>query len=292
MRRHWTSPCREILPTVDTRALPKLSFSTLACPEWSADVIVERCAALGYDGIEWRGGADGHVSTEWSSERRRELRASTQRAGVRSLSVTSYAVFTSAVASVRDANVEHLRQHVELAADIGAPFVRTFLGSREDDASIDELVNRVTEPLAALAPVAASRNVTIVVEQHDDFVHGERVRAVLEAVNHPAVGAVWDVGNAWAEGEAPETTFRELAAWIRYVQIKDGLGRGDAWQLTSLGAGEIPIVDVLARAGTLPICVEWERAWHPELAPASEALPESAAFVRAALLRIRTSGAG
>jgi sugar phosphate isomerase/epimerase len=263
------------------RRLPQLSFSTLACPEWTPEVIIARGAALGYDGIEWRGGSDGHVSTTWPTERRRQFRENVDRAGLSSLAITSYAEFTSGVASVRDHNAAQQLDPLQLAADVGAPFVRTFLGSNRDGTTEEDLVDRVARPLSALAPVAKSLGVAIVVEQHDDFVRGERVRAVLESVDQEAVGAVWDIGNAWAAGEDPLTSFNELAPWIRYVQVKDGVGVGDSWRLTALGSGEIPIGRVLSLArNDMPICVEWERAWHPELAPADEALPQAAAFVR------------
>src|SRR3954463_10779412 len=121
------------------RRLPSLSFSTLACPDWTPEQIVSRCTDLGYEGIEWRGGTDGHVSTAWSPERRRELRELVDRAVVASLTVTSYAEFTSSTARVRESNAIDLLEHLRLAADLAAPFVRTFLGWKEDDTSDDAL---------------------------------------------------------------------------------------------------------------------------------------------------------
>jgi sugar phosphate isomerase/epimerase len=243
---------------------------------------------MGYDGIEWRGGTEGHVSPAWSESRRRGLRELMQTAGVAALAVTSYATFTSPESDIRAANAEDLAAHVRLAADLGAPFVRTFLGWREDAAP--DLDARIADSLRPLGAVAQSLGVTIVVEQHDDFVAAASVRPILERLPRAAFGAVWDIGNAWAEGEAPETTFTELGRWIRYVQVKDGTGVGQAWQLTSLGAGEVPIERALALPkDALPISVEWEKAWHDELAPAEEELPRAAAFVRDALAAIATS---
>lgn len=38
-----------------------LTFSTLACPSWSLKTIFARAVEFGYEGIEWRGGPQGHV---------------------------------------------------------------------------------------------------------------------------------------------------------------------------------------------------------------------------------------
>src|SRR4051812_19270589 len=135
---------------------PRLSFSTLACPEWDADTVVERCAEYGYDGIEWRGGSEGHVSVEWPAGRRRELRARMESAGVAALAITSYATFASSTSSVRAANADDLAAHVHLAADLGASFVRTFLGFREDAIPDEELADRIAQALLPVGELAAS----------------------------------------------------------------------------------------------------------------------------------------
>jgi fatty-acyl-CoA synthase len=38
-----------------------LAFSTLACPSWSIQTVLEKAVEFGYEGIEWRGGTQGHV---------------------------------------------------------------------------------------------------------------------------------------------------------------------------------------------------------------------------------------
>ena len=270
---------------------PALSFSTLACPEWSAERVVERCADLGYDGIEWRGGHEGHVSPDWPRRRRRQLRDQMTSNGVAALAVTSYATFTSPDPAIRAANADDLAAHVRLAADLGAPFVRTFLGWREDAVPDGDLADRIADSLRPVGDFAQPLGVTVVIEPHDDFVTASSVTPVLERLSDATFGAIWDIGIAWAEGEVPETTFAELSRWIRYVQLKDGTGRGESWRLTSLGAGDVPIVRALALArGALPISVEWEKAWHDELAPADAELPHAAEVIRSTLSAIGTSG--
>lgn len=263
---------------------PTLAFSTLGCPDWTWRQAVDHGSAIGFDAIEWRGGPEGHVSPRWSAGDRAALRRRMASRGIGALAVTAYSVFASPDPAVRAANAADLSAHVELAADLGARAVRTFLGSRDEgDGSID-LVPRVGDALRPVVERAAGLGVAIAIEPHDDFVDAPSVAAVLQAVGHENLGVVWDVANAWAEGESPDAGLAVLGPWIRYVQLKDGTGRGATWRLTAIGEGEVPLeaaVTGLAARGPLPaLCFEWERAWHPDLAPAGEALPVALAAMR------------
>jgi sugar phosphate isomerase/epimerase len=104
------------------------------------------------------------------------------------------------------------------------------------------------------------------------------------------VGAVWDAGNTWSIGEPPELGIEALGPWLRYVQVKDGVGRRPDWRLTLLGEGEVPLgraLGLLARSHpAVPVSIEWERPWHPDLPPAAEALPAGLAHLRELLARI------
>jgi sugar phosphate isomerase/epimerase len=266
------------------RGEPSIAFSTLACPEWTVDEVVDRASVLGYDAIEWRGGPEGHVRVDWLPDRRRALREAMDARGLRSLAVTAYTSFVSPVADARRANLDVLLRHLELAANLEAPFVRAFVGAREDDAPLERLVLRAAEPLSIAAAAAESLGASICLEPHDDFVSARATASVVTAVGHRALGVVWDVANAWEVGEPPDVGASTLGAWIRYLHLKDGWRSGDTWQLTDFGEGNVPLREalaLLAQRGQLPpLSVEWERPWHPELAPAADALGPALKAVR------------
>jgi sugar phosphate isomerase/epimerase len=261
-----------------------IACSTLACPEWSADEVVDRVSAMGYDAIEWRGGPEGHVRADWSASRRADLRRRVEDAGLTSLAVTSYTQFVSGDARARQDSIEHLERHLELAADLGAPYVRAFLGEVDDPAPTSEHLHRAIEGLSAALSTARAVGVDIAIEPHDDFARAASLRPVLDRLDAGVVGVVWDVVNAWGMGELPRTGHDEIRGRIRYVQLKDARWADGEWQLTPIGEGQVPLLDAmraLAADGPLPpLSVEWERAWHPELAPADVALPRALEAVR------------
>jgi len=98
------------------------------------------------------------------------------------------------------------------------------------------------------------------------------------------VGAVWDSHHPVRVGERPAEVLNYLAGRIALAQVKDARREPDGgWQLTALGAGELPLremVDGLLASGyTGWISVEWEKHWHPEIEPPEVALPQHLAVL-------------
>jgi sugar phosphate isomerase/epimerase len=261
-----------------------LTFSTLGCGEWSRETVVERAAAFGYDGVEWRGGPQGHVSPALSAAERQALRRRVADAGLISLAVTAYSRFVSPDAPERAAQLDHLRQHLDLAADLGATYVRTFLGQLPPGRTAAQSAPAICENLLAAAEYAAPLGVIVTPESHDDWVRSAALVEILAAVPHPALRALWDFGNAFAAGENTLDGLRVIGPWLGYVHVKDGVLADGHWRLTQLGQGQVPLQDVVhglrAIGYTGGLTVEWERAWHPELEPAETALPAALAVMR------------
>jgi sugar phosphate isomerase/epimerase len=267
-----------------------IAFSTLACPEWDVRRIVGEAASIGYDAIEWRGGPEGHVRPSWSRRQRQGLRRQMADRGVGALAVTAYTSFVSPAQADRTRSVEDLVRHIELACDLGAPFVRAFAGIREDEAPEQELHLRVVSELATVVDLAVHAGVVIAIEQHDDFDRATQVGAMLDLLDHPGLGAVWDVANGWAAGEGPEAGLTAIRGRVCYAQFKDGTGPREDRRATPLGLGDVPLeaaVQALGAVGhPVPISVEWLRAWDAALAPPEIALPESLRHVEAMLASV------
>jgi sugar phosphate isomerase/epimerase len=202
-----------------------------------------------------------------------------------SLAVTAYTSFVADSARERQANLDELYRYADLAAEVGASYVRAFLGELPEDRKIDPGVyENICDCLTAASEYSSSVGVNIAVEPHDDFVRSSSVSPILSRVQHPALRVIWDIGNAYAEGEEPAEGFELLKDRIAYVQVKDGKGRAADWQLCSLGEGDVPLAQafelLLANDFQGAFSVEWEYAWHPELEPPEIALPASLQSLR------------
>lgn len=262
-----------------------ITFSTLACPHWQIETVIAKASEFGYDGLEWRGGTQGHLRPDMPTTTKKHLLRQCSDAGLMSLAITAYTSFTSDSARERQDNVDELRRYADLAAEIGAQYVRTFLGELLEGRKLDDsLYGNLFDCLAAASEYADSITVKIAVEPHDDFVRSSTVVPILRRVQHPALRVIWDIGNAFAAGEDPAEGFGLLKDRLAYVQVKDGKGRTPGWQLCSLGEGDVPLGQafelLLANDFQGAFSIEWEYAWHPELDPPEIALPAALQTVR------------
>jgi sugar phosphate isomerase/epimerase len=173
---------------------------------------------------------------------------------------------------------EDVRAMLELAAEWRSPLIRVFGGDGSPDA--------MAGLLSAVAPDAARLGVGVAVETHDALSSARALAGVLDRVESPAAGALWDVLHTCRMGETPEEALACFGDRLLHVHVKDGRSRpGDsAWDLVLLGEGEVPmgrVVRALAGRGYDGwLSVEWEKRWHPEIAEPEVALPQHAAELR------------
>ncbi|MCC7160952.1 MAG: sugar phosphate isomerase/epimerase [Anaerolineae bacterium] len=271
--------------------LARIAFSTLACPHWTIETIIANARRWGFDGVEWRGGVAGHVRPDSAPGARAALRQGMRESGLVSIAVTAYSTFVSDEPRARAANVEQLKQHLDLAADIGAAYVRTFLGEFGPPQTHEEMIPRIVDSLAPCVEYARRVGVGIAVEHHDAFVRTASIVPILDSIPDRSLGAVWDIANAYSAGENVERGIQNLDGRIFYVQLKDGIGQNEAWRLTNVGEGEAPLrrgLELLvAQNFRGPYSIEWEYAWHPELEPPERALPAALKVVSSMFAKLQ-----
>ena len=273
-----------------------IAFSTLACPDWSIETVIARAVAFSYEGIEWRGGPDGHVRPGMPASQIDALQKASADAGVLAVAVTAYTSFVSRQMEERQANIDELRRYADLAAELDAPYVRAFLGELPNDVILDSSTyDNISDSLQIAAEYAESVGVKIAIEPHDDFVRSSTVVPILNRIQHSALRVIWDIGNTFAAGEDPAQGFEFLKDRLAYVQVKDGKRLETGWQLCMVGQGDVPLARafdlLLANGYEGALSVEWEYAWHPELAPPEIALPAALQTVREVLTAAQTESA-
>ena len=274
-----------------------LAFSTLACPGWSIPTVIEKAAEFGYEAIEWRGGMQGHIPTTIPSQELASLRRMSRDAGLTALSITSYTSFVSPRAEERKSNVDQLRCYCDLAAEIGAPYVRAFLGELPGNTKLtDAMYENISSCLDVAAMYATTVGVKIAIEPHDDFTRSAIVSPLLARDPSSDLRVIWDLGNTFAAGEEPLEGFRLLKDRLAYVQVKDGMFDELGWQLCPIGHGDVPLTQafelLLGDGYEGAFSVEWEYAWHPELDAPEIALPAARWTIQKLLSVIQSETTG
>lgn len=167
---------------------------------------------------------------------------------------------------------EEVRRCADLAQRFNVPYLRFFAGGpMQTRADLDDLIVKAGQVLDILADYP----VTAVVETHDTLTHARDVLQLVEGTGG-RLGVLWDVVNAIQEtGEPWRETFDTLKPHIRYLHVKDGVRKGGELRYTFLFEGDLPMKELLLFLKRQPedyiISFEWEKLWHPELAPGDEA---------------------
>jgi sugar phosphate isomerase/epimerase len=266
----------------------KLSFSTLGCPDWTFEDILAGGNAYGFDGVGFRG-VDGEIDLtkipEFAPDRRAATRRRLADAGLAPAMILTPArlIVPAAEASLRLAET-----HIEIAAGLGAPAIRVFGGQFPIGLSRAAAVERAAAALRRLGDFAGPRGVSVLLETHDDFTDPALLRRVFEAACHPAVGAVWDSHHTFRIAEVSmQAAWDAIGPWVRAVDIKDSitdLAAPLGYRYVPLGEGDVPVADAIGvlRDGNYAgwLTFEWEKLWHPELAPPEIAFPHFMAAMR------------
>ncbi|MFJ7078642.1 sugar phosphate isomerase/epimerase family protein [Streptomyces sp. NPDC098781] len=245
----------------------KLAFSTLGVPGLPLPDVLRLATTCGYHGVELRAHPEEPVHPGLGPAEREEVAAEFKAAGVEPVGIAGYV----RVAAPGDDGpvIEEIRRLVDLAHDLGAPYVRVFPGADPEQSrqSADAIAAR---RLGTAAEYAADMGVRILLETHDSHRTAAASIRVLGLVGHRHVGSLWDVMHTWLGGEQPTESYAALAPYLGYVQVKDIASPDDTAPLP-LGAGVLPLaecVEVLSRHGWDGwLCWEYEKRWYEEAAP-------------------------
>lgn len=266
----------------------KLAFSTLACPQWSTEQIVENARRLGYDALELRL-LDGAVLDPINDAEKVKQAVSLSRAnGVEVCTLDTSCSFNHSDATLRERHITDLRNWIQLAQEVQVPLLRVFGGAGKPDTYSRREENAwVADSLRQVAQEAEQAQITVVLETHDGFASARRSAEVLNAVDSPAVSSLWDSHHPYRVGESVEEVIQALDHRIAHVHVKDARRTApdsNNWQLVLLGEGEVPVheqLQVLQQHGYQGyVSVEWEKKWHPEIPEPEIALPQHIALLK------------
>lgn len=173
---------------------------------------------------------------------------------------------------------------MDLAEAIGVRTLVTF-GVLRDGTDSDDAFGRVVDLLRQTTEAAAARGFTLQLENlpHTWADTADNCLALLRAVDHPAFGYIWDVGNLYeAEPGDFRPGYEKLKPYIRNVHLKDGRienGRM-VWQQFGKGLtdikGQIETLKADGYSGTLTV----EAKCEPQM---DEDFPNSLQYLRALL---------
>lgn len=259
----------------------KLGFSSLCCPTWTLDSIIDVAAGMGFQGFELRG-LRGQLDLTRIPELNGEQERLTGRlteAGVELVCLGTSASFTAKKGRDLEANKDLARRHIELAGRLGCPMVRVFSGDAPRGVGPAAALANASAALRELAPIAARNRVTLVVENVGDLARSEDLWYLMDAADHPAIQCCWNPVNGLCLGERPTISVPRLGKRLKLVHLCDAKldGQGNLDRFVEPGAGEVDIdrlINLLRGIGFDGyLLFEWPKLWIDDLAEPDKILP-------------------
>ena len=253
-----------------------IAFSTLGCPAWDLQKILNFAGEHGFAAIELRGlqgNLDLPSHPAFAAERIAQTKRDILSRSLRIACVSSSASLHESDPEKRSKILSDARRFIDLASTLDAPYVRVFGDSPDSGHPVvpsDDLKARVAAGLRELGDYAGPRKVTVIIESHDDFTASASLADVLHRADSKSVGLLWDAHHTFAESnEDPKFTVQQLGPWIRHTHLKDSVGQAGDRKYVLTGRGNVPIkkqIDALRSVDYKGFyCFEWEKVWHPDL---------------------------
>ncbi|MDR1754610.1 MAG: AMP-binding protein [Eubacterium sp.] len=268
----------------------KISFSTLACPNFSWTDIYSMAKDLGFDGIEIRGLGEDIFAVKaqpFTESKIKETIDTLKRLGldIPCVSAQSCLKFKNKL----DENISEIKEYINLAKKLRTPYIRV-LGDLEPHPVGEVDDNDVKEALLRIIPFAETAKVTILVETNGVYADTDRLKNLLDSIDSEYVGALWDMHHPYRYfGESGKQTVENLGKYIKYIHVKDSVIEYGKPRYRMMGEGDLPIKDFFDALTSIGyneyISLEWVKRWAGELEDAGIVFPHFVRYMKPFLLK-------
>lgn len=263
----------------------KISFSTLACPDYSWTDIYSMAKDLRFDGIEVRGLGEDIFAVKARPFTDSQIPLTVKKLNELGLEIPCLASGCALkFKENHNQNIVEITQYIVLAQKLGTPYIRILGDSDpEENSEVDD--NYVADVLHTLGMIAEGFGVTLLVETNGVYADTKRLRTLLDTVNSPYVCALWDVHHPYRyKGELPNETIKNLGDYIRHVHIKDSIITENGLEYRMLGDGDLPLYNMLDCLYDNEydgyVSLEWVKRWASELSDAGIVFPRFSDYMQ------------
>jgi sugar phosphate isomerase/epimerase len=264
----------------------KLSISTLACPAWTLDQIIDGVAAAGASGIDFRGVAS-EIDITRLPQFTTELPETLRRLQEKNLRLPCFNLSTTLITPDADrweSFLDETTRYAQLARATQTKFLRVFGGAVPGELSREAAADLARRHLRQISKIALAHECQILLETHDEWATSEQMLTLVHDFSPSEVGVLWDIEHPFRKGEAPTETATRLKAFIRQVHVKDSRRVDGRNSPTLLGEGELPIAECVRALRAIDYhgwyTLETEKRWRSEAPEPEQSLPQFVTYMR------------
>lgn len=240
------------------------AFSTSACPTWTLDRVAIEARRMRYDAVELRtmGWGVSDLACEPTHTDPGKAARMFDDAGVAIASLATDVRFDDPIRPPilgralgdHERAVRRGKAFVDLARDLGCPFVRVFAFQKAPRERVRPCIARIAERLFKVVDHSRNSGVRVLLENGGSFPTAESLRPIIDAADLQGLLGVCYCPQS-GEGEGVSRALDALGDRIRLVRLRLG---GPAGEVSAL-RGQI---DELRRRGYEGTCViEHDQVW-------------------------------
>ena len=209
----------------------KPGFMSSVCPQMTLQELIDAAKRHGYEGIEFR--------TEWDHGHGIELDATSQQLRAAGQMLSDNGIAASCIATSVKFNSETpedhlpqretLRKYIVLAAEVGAPYLRTFSDSvpEEDETARNKVLSLAAESYASADDWATQHGIEVLVETHTNM-RGHWARQIVDEAKAESLGVLWHIGHHLSRGQSVDDAYRYIQGYVRHLHFNVGGRTADA----------------------------------------------------------------
>ncbi len=174
------------------------------------------------------------------------------------LPVSAYSIANDFVQADEDRTkeVEKVRKGIDLAAKLGAKYLRIFSGEQKEGVAFEQARSWIVDSFKECARYAEQKGIVMVLENHGLFAgKSSQVKGMIDEVASSFLRANTDTGNFMLVGENSLDAIANMKEYVAYVHFKDfrrveGNGHyvaidGTEYIGTIIGQGEVQLKEIV-----------------------------------------------
>jgi sugar phosphate isomerase/epimerase len=189
---------------------------------WDVPTIIKNCEAAQFEGVELRTGHAHKVEVNLSPDQRKEVRKRFQDSRVQLMGLGSTFDYHTPDQARLLKDIEATREYIVLAQDVGATGIKVRPNALPKEVPPETTLAQIGRALRELGDFARDHGQVIRLEVHGTGTASPpRIKTILDAANHPNVGACWNSNPSDLDGKGWDYNFDLLKDKIFSVHMRD-----------------------------------------------------------------------
>jgi sugar phosphate isomerase/epimerase len=190
--------------------------------DWDLPTLIKNCEQTHFEGVELRTTHAHGVETTLSKEQRAEVKRRFQDSSVTLMGLGSaFDYHTPDQARLRR-DLEATKEYIVLAHDVGATGVKVRPNGLPREVPVEKTLEQIGRALRELGEFGAGHGQQIRLEVHGGGTSLlPHIRTILDAANHPNVGACWNSNQTDLDGAGFDHNFDLVKGKIFSVHLRD-----------------------------------------------------------------------